>query len=73
MGILVKPLVMAIWAIYGHFDQFYQHRKELSYRDFKGIFENGMAWGTKWEHVEVATVQSVRLRIALPPDPQIHR
>ena len=64
MGILVKPLVMAIWAIYGQngqngdcftilgqiyivkmaiFDQFYQHRKELSYRDFKGIFGNGMA------------------------------
>ena len=25
------------------FDQFYQHRKEWSYRDFKDIFGNGMA------------------------------
>ena len=40
------------------FDQFYQHRKEWSYRDFKDIFGNGMAWGPTWEHVEVATVQS---------------
>ena len=49
------------------FDQIYQHRKELTYRDFKDLFGNGMAWGTKWEHVEVATVQSVRLGIALLP------
>ena len=38
------------------FDQFYQHQKELSYRDFKDLFENGMAWGPKWEHEEVAQV-----------------
>ena len=41
-------LIMAI------FDQFYQHRKELSYSYFKDLFGNGMAWGPKWEHVEVA-------------------
>ena len=34
------------------FDQFYQHRKEWSYRDFKDLFGNGMAVGTKWEHVQ---------------------
>ena len=34
------------------FDQFYRHRKEWSYRDFKDLFGNGMARGTKWEHVE---------------------
>ena len=34
------------------FDQFYRHRKEWSYRDFKDLFGNGMAVGTKWEHVE---------------------
>ena len=28
-----------------------------------------MAWGPKWEHVEVATVQSARLRIGLPVHP----
>ena len=28
-----------------------------------------MAWGPKWEHVEVATVQSARLRIGLFPEP----
>ena len=31
------------------FDQFYQHRKEWSYSDFKDLFGNGMAMGTKWE------------------------
>ena len=39
------------------FDQFYHHRKEWSYRDFKDIFGNGMSWGTKWRGVEVARVQ----------------
>ena len=34
------------------FDQFYHHRKEWSYRDLKYLFGNGMARGTKWEHVE---------------------
>ena len=47
------------------FDQFYHHRKEWSYRDFKNIFGNGMSWGTKWQGVEVARVQSAKLRIAL--------
>ena len=46
-------------------DQFYHHRKEWSYRDFKDIFGNGMSWGTKWQGVEVARVQSAKLRIAL--------
>ena len=43
------------------FDQFYHHRKEWSYRDFKDIFGNGMSWGTKWRRwcVEVARVQIV--------------
>ena len=35
-------------------------------RDFKDIFGNGMSWGTKWQGVEVARVQSAKLRIALP-------
>ena len=43
--------------IYIVFDQFYRHRKEWSYRDFKDIFGNGMSWGTKWRGVEVARVQ----------------
>ena len=49
------------------FDQFYHHRKEWCYRDFKNIFGNGMSWGAKWQGVEVARVQSAKLRIALIP------
>ena len=64
---------MAIFTILGQFyivkmailDQFYHLRKEWIYRDFKNIFGNGMSWGTKWQGVEVARVQSAKLRIAL--------
>ena len=35
------------------------HWKEWSNREFENIFRNGMAWGAKLEHVEVATVQLV--------------
>ena len=37
------------------FDQFYQHRKEWSYSDFKDLFGNGMAVGTKWEGGRIDT------------------
>ena len=48
------------------FDQFYRHRKEWSYRDFKDLFGNGMARGTKWEHVESLVMTLVYIRITLP-------
>jgi len=50
------------------FDQFCQHRKELSWSENGSSFGSGMAWGPRWEHVEVATVQSARLRIGLLMD-----
>ena len=37
-------------------DQIYHHRKEWSYRYFKDLFGNGMAVGTKWEHVMSLTL-----------------
>ena len=40
------------------FDLFYQHRKEWSYRDFKDLFGNGMAVGTKWEGGQVSMVKN---------------
>ena len=46
---ILGPIYIVKMAI---LDQFYRHRKEWSYRDLKYLFGNGMARGTKWEHVE---------------------
>ena len=41
------------------------HRKELSYIDFKDLFGNGMTRGPKWEHVESLVMTLVYISIAL--------
>ena len=47
------------------FDQKYRHRNELSYRDFKDIFGNGMACGQRWQHGRTLILTLVFIRIAL--------
>ena len=47
------------------FDQFYHHRKEWSYSDFKDIFGNGMACGQRWQHGRTLILTLVFIRIAL--------
>ena len=55
------------------FYQFYLHRKEWSYRDFKDIFENGMACGQRWQHGITWMLTLVFIRIALGQVGVVHQ
>ena len=46
-------------------DQKYRHWKELSYREFKHIFGNGMACGQRWQHGKTQILTLVFIRITL--------